>query len=156
MRKFYASHRLQVDHHRLRFGVFAGHSRGHHTKPTFVRCADGRHFSNKFTQIVSGGEQFYCVVDRFSFYFIFPFFPFHSFSPKSVMLFGMIAQIVCGNLTGLVKTYELHVFFRCLSAVSCAQMYTAGQMICMFLQFRHLFISLQFTNRWGSHSQLRT
>lgn len=46
------------------------------------------------------------------------------------MLFGMIAQIFCGNMTGLVNTYGLHVFFRCLSAVSCAQMYTAGQMIC--------------------------
>lgn len=42
----------------------------------------------------------------------------------------MLAQIFCGNLTGQVTTYGLHVFFRCLSAVSCAQMYTAGQMIC--------------------------
>lgn len=33
-------------------------------------------------------------------------------------------------MTGLVVSYELHVFFRCLSAVCCAQMYTAGSMIC--------------------------
>ncbi|XP_060645981.1 solute carrier family 22 member 3 isoform X2 [Drosophila nasuta] len=51
------------------------------------------------------------------------------FSPRSVMLFGMITQIFCGNLTGHVASYELHVFFRCLSAVCCAQMYTAGGMI---------------------------
>lgn len=45
-------------------------------------------------------------------------------------LFGMLAQIFCGNLTGQVSNYGLHVFFRCLSAVCCGQMYTAGQMIC--------------------------
>lgn len=57
---------------------------------------------------------------------------FFSFSPKSIMLFGMITQIFCGNMTGLVNSYELHVFFRCLSAVCCCQMYSAGQMICRF------------------------
>lgn len=46
------------------------------------------------------------------------------------MLFGMIMQIFCGNMTGLVNSYELHVFFRCLSAICCCQMYTAGGMIC--------------------------
>ncbi|XP_016997561.2 solute carrier family 22 member 4 isoform X1 [Drosophila takahashii] len=51
------------------------------------------------------------------------------FSPRNVMLFGMITQIFCGNLTGHVASYELHVFFRCLSAVCCAQMYTAGGQI---------------------------
>uniref|UniRef100_A0A1A9ZDJ5 Major facilitator superfamily (MFS) profile domain-containing protein n=1 Tax=Glossina pallidipes TaxID=7398 RepID=A0A1A9ZDJ5_GLOPL len=51
------------------------------------------------------------------------------FSPRNVMLFGMITQIFCGSLTGQVSSYELHVFFRCLSAVCCAQMYTAGGMI---------------------------
>lgn len=56
-----------------------------------------------------------------------------SFSPRSVMLFGMITQIFCGNLTGHVSSYELHVFFRCLSAVCCAQMYTAGGMISKFI-----------------------
>ncbi|XP_037040810.1 solute carrier family 22 member 8-like isoform X1 [Bradysia coprophila] len=50
-------------------------------------------------------------------------------SPKRVMLFGMLAQIFCGNMTGQVSTYGLHVFFRSLSAVCCGQMYTAGQMI---------------------------
>ncbi|XP_055923804.1 organic cation transporter-like protein isoform X2 [Eupeodes corollae] len=53
------------------------------------------------------------------------------FSPRNVMLFGMITQIICGNLTGHVSSYELHVFFRCLSAVCCCQMYTAGAMIFM-------------------------
>lgn len=35
-----------------------------------------------------------------------------SFSPRRVMLIGMLSQIVCGNLTGFVTTYGLHVFFR--------------------------------------------
>lgn len=52
-----------------------------------------------------------------------------------VQLFGMLAQIFCGNLTGQVNSYGLHVFFRCLSAVCCAQMYTAGQMICKLTKF---------------------
>ncbi|KAH8307759.1 hypothetical protein KR044_012675, partial [Drosophila immigrans] len=60
------------------------------------------------------------------------------FSPRSVMLFGMITQIFCGNLTGHVASYELHVFFRCLSAVCCAQMYTAGGMISESHSFRRL------------------
>ncbi|XP_030373750.1 solute carrier family 22 member 4 [Scaptodrosophila lebanonensis] len=51
------------------------------------------------------------------------------FSPRAVMLFGMVTQIFCGNVTGHVSSYELHVFFRCLSAVCCAQMYTAGGVI---------------------------
>lgn len=46
------------------------------------------------------------------------------------MLGGMLAQIVCGNLTGLVSLFEIHIFFRFLSAVCCAQMYTPGQIIC--------------------------
>lgn len=39
-------------------------------------------------------------------------------------------QIICGNLTGLAKTYELHVLFRCLSAICCGLMYNAGGVIC--------------------------
>lgn len=53
-----------------------------------------------------------------------------SFSPRKIMLFGMITQIFCGCVTGLVNDFSLHIFFRYLSAVCCAQMYTAGQMIC--------------------------
>lgn len=61
-----------------------------------------------------------------------------SISPRRVMMIGMVSQIICGNLTGLVNSYELHVFFRCLSAVCCAQMYTAGQMICKFYILKNL------------------
>jgi len=50
--------------------------------------------------------------------------------PRKVMLIGMFAQIVCGNLTGWVNIFELHMFFRCLSAVCCGLMYTAGGLIC--------------------------
>lgn len=38
-------------------------------------------------------------------------------------------QIVCGNATGMVKTYELHVLCRCLTASTCALMYTSGSAI---------------------------
>lgn len=50
--------------------------------------------------------------------------------PRQVMLIGMFTQIVCGNLTGWVTIFELHMFFRCLSAVCCGLMYTAGALIC--------------------------
>lgn len=53
----------------------------------------------------------------------------HRISPRKVMLTGMLTQMVCGNSAGLVSTYELHVMFRCFSAMTCALMYTSGQMI---------------------------
>ena len=37
--------------------------------------------------------------------------------PRRVMLIGMITQIVCGNITGHAHTFELHMIFRCLSAI---------------------------------------
>lgn len=49
------------------------------------------------------------------------------------MFIGMICQIVCGILTGAIKIYGVHVLFRCLSAVSCALMYTSGTMIREFV-----------------------
>lgn len=51
-------------------------------------------------------------------------------SPKNVMIIGISAQILFGNLTGLMRIYELYVVFRCLAAASCALMYTAGSTIC--------------------------
>lgn len=59
---------------------------------------------------------------------------FISVSPRHVMLTGMVVQMFCGNAAGLVRVYELHVLFRCLSASTCALMYTSGQMICRFPQ----------------------
>ncbi|XP_055632044.1 organic cation transporter protein isoform X2 [Toxorhynchites rutilus septentrionalis] len=50
-------------------------------------------------------------------------------SPKNTMLLGMYTQIVCGCITGLVNVFELHMLFRCLSAICCGLMYTAGGMI---------------------------
>lgn len=46
------------------------------------------------------------------------------------MLLGMLGQIFCGNLTGLVDTYQLHIYFRCITSVCCTIMYTAGHAIC--------------------------
>lgn len=48
------------------------------------------------------------------------------------MMMGISAQIIFGNITGLVKVYELHVLFKWLTAASCALMYTSGSMICKF------------------------
>uniref|UniRef100_A0A8D8HMM8 (northern house mosquito) hypothetical protein n=1 Tax=Culex pipiens TaxID=7175 RepID=A0A8D8HMM8_CULPI len=45
------------------------------------------------------------------------------------MLLGMYAQILCGCITGLVDVFELHMMFRCLSAICCGLMYTAGGVI---------------------------
>ncbi|XP_034116834.2 LOW QUALITY PROTEIN: solute carrier family 22 member 19 [Drosophila albomicans] len=52
-------------------------------------------------------------------------------SPRRLMLLGMLGQIFCGNLTGLVDTYQLHIYFRCLTSVCCTIMYTAGHQILM-------------------------
>lgn len=48
------------------------------------------------------------------------------------MIFGISAQIIFGNLTGLARIYELHIIFKCLTAASCALMYTSGSVICEF------------------------
>lgn len=76
-----------------------------------------------------------------------------SFSPRYVMLFGMITQILCGNLTGHVASYELHVFFRCLSAICCAQMYTAGGVISEYISinFCELYLSISSPARFCIH-----
>lgn len=58
----------------------------------------------------------------------------YSISPRRIMLIGMITQIICGNLTGLVTIFEVHVFFRCLSAACCAIMLTGGSTICKFIK----------------------
>lgn len=50
--------------------------------------------------------------------------------PRRVMLIGMITQIICGNITGHSHTFEMHMIFRCLSAICCGLMYTAGGLIC--------------------------
>lgn len=52
------------------------------------------------------------------------------YSPRRVMLIGMMSQIAFGVLCGAIKHFEFHVLFRCLVAISCALMYTSGQMIC--------------------------
>lgn len=46
------------------------------------------------------------------------------------MVRGMVVQIFIGCLAGLVSNYEMHMLLRYLAAVCCAQMYTAGQVIC--------------------------
>ncbi|XP_017846044.1 solute carrier family 22 member 1 [Drosophila busckii] len=50
-------------------------------------------------------------------------------SPRRLMLLGMLGQIFCGNLTGLVDTYQLHIYFRCLTSLCCTLMYSAGLFI---------------------------
>lgn len=48
------------------------------------------------------------------------------------MIIGVSAQIVLGNLIGVIWVMEIHVILRFLTAASCALMYTAGSMICKF------------------------
>ncbi|XP_017007317.2 organic cation transporter protein [Drosophila takahashii] len=50
-------------------------------------------------------------------------------SPRSTYCVGAVAQIVCGVVTGYARDFSLHCAFRCLSAVCCAIMFTAGQAI---------------------------
>ncbi len=51
------------------------------------------------------------------------------FSPKTVMLNGMLAQIFFGVMCGQTKFYEFHVLFRFLVAACCSLMMSSGQMI---------------------------
>lgn len=53
----------------------------------------------------------------------------------------VLQQILCGNLTGWVNIFELHMIFRCLSALCCGLMYTAGGLIC---EIRKIEISIVF------------
>ncbi|XP_002096371.2 solute carrier family 22 member 13 [Drosophila yakuba] len=50
-------------------------------------------------------------------------------SPRSTYCVGAVAQILCGVVTGYARDFSLHCAFRCLSAVCCAIMFTAGQAI---------------------------
>ncbi|XP_030374388.1 solute carrier family 22 member 7 [Scaptodrosophila lebanonensis] len=50
-------------------------------------------------------------------------------SPRSTYCVGAVAQILCGVVTGYARDFSLHCAFRCLSAVCCAIMFTAGQTI---------------------------
>lgn len=52
-----------------------------------------------------------------------------SVSPRRVMLIGILCQIFFGILSGAVEIYVIHAILRCLSAFSCAFMYTSGTMI---------------------------
>lgn len=50
------------------------------------------------------------------------------------MLYGMLSQIVTGCSAGLVPhDYGHLMLFRYLAAACCAQMYTAGQVLCMLI-----------------------
>lgn len=51
------------------------------------------------------------------------------------MLHGMVIQIFTGCFAGLVSNHELHMLLRYLASVCCAQMYTAGQVICKRKEF---------------------
>ncbi|KAJ6649208.1 Organic cation transporter protein [Pseudolycoriella hygida] len=50
------------------------------------------------------------------------FYMLKRFSPRRVMLVGMIAQLFLGPITGFAPTYELHLFFRCSVAATCSMM----------------------------------
>ncbi|XP_037040820.1 organic cation transporter protein-like [Bradysia coprophila] len=51
------------------------------------------------------------------------------FSPKTVMLNGMLAQIFFGIMCGQTKYFELHALLRCLVAACCSAMVASGQLI---------------------------
>lgn len=45
------------------------------------------------------------------------------------MLCGMFGQLITGLLLAFLDDYKWQLFMRYLNSVSCAQMFTAGQMI---------------------------
>ncbi|XP_001663173.2 solute carrier family 22 member 8 [Aedes aegypti] len=91
-------------------------------------------------------------------------------SPRNIMLLGMYAQIISGCFTGLINVFELHMMFRCLSAICCGFMYTAGGVImsditggkfktatiCLFEQFWSIGVIMLpgVASFWSSWSQL--
>jgi len=58
----------------------------------------------------------------------------HNQFPSLALVLGVLCSLAWSLRSfveiwqDIVASYELHVFFRCLSAVCCAQMYTAGGM----------------------------
>ncbi|XP_036322613.1 solute carrier family 22 member 3 [Rhagoletis pomonella] len=52
-------------------------------------------------------------------------------SPHYLMFVGMLFQIFCGCITGLVTNFQLHIYFRCLTSIACTVMMSAGQVILM-------------------------
>ncbi|XP_062555789.1 organic cation transporter-like protein [Armigeres subalbatus] len=91
-------------------------------------------------------------------------------SPRNIMQIGMYTQIICGCLTGLINIFELHMMFRCMSAICCGFMYNAGGVImgditggkyktaaiCLFEQFWSLGVMMLpgVASLWSSWSQL--
>lgn len=91
-------------------------------------------------------------------------------SPRNIMLLGMYTQIISGCITGLINVFELHMLFRCLSAICCGFMYTAGGVImaditggkfktatmCLFEQFWSIGVIMLpgVASFWSSWSQL--
>ncbi|XP_062555790.1 organic cation transporter protein-like [Armigeres subalbatus] len=91
-------------------------------------------------------------------------------SPRNIMLMGMYTQILSGCFTGLINVFELHMMFRCLSAICCGFMYTAGgvimsditggkyktAVICLFEQFWSIGVMMLpgVASFWSSWSQL--
>jgi predicted MFS family arabinose efflux permease len=52
------------------------------------------------------------------------------FSPRRILLVGMITQIIAGIAIAEAPQFELHVCLRFLTAVGCANMFTSGYIIC--------------------------
>lgn len=68
------------------------------------------------------------------------------FSPKTVMLNGMLAQIFFGVICGQTKYFELHALLRCLVAACCSAMVASGQMISKYKYWSILNIIVANTN----------
>lgn len=52
-----------------------------------------------------------------------------SISPKNLMLYGMLGQLISGLSLAFLDDYKWQLAMRFLNSVACAQMFAAGQMI---------------------------
>jgi MFS family permease len=54
------------------------------------------------------------------------------FSPRSILIAGLITQIIAGIAVAQAPQFELHVFLRFLTAFACVNMFTSGYAICEY------------------------
>jgi hypothetical protein len=54
------------------------------------------------------------------------------FSPRSILIAGMIMQITVGIAVAQAPQFELYVFLRFLTAFACVNMFTSGYVICEY------------------------
>lgn len=82
----------------------------------------------------------------------------HSISPRNLMLCGMLSQIICGCSLAFIDVFWIQCVVRWLCSVSCAQMYTAGTVICkccLTIKKKWFYLFLRYSKSiWGDYTNI--